>query len=143
MKIKSIIKSTHDLKKGGYIILRKLHKLEKKSNLNSAYQLSCEEGFFVVLASKNLFTLIMDEYKDKIDIAVFEEKSDRFLAHLKDVAESNCRINRQLLSSYLSYYTDFFNSIIEKRIKFTASKELIDQWNQKCVMAHIAAWGER
>lgn len=62
MKFDSLLKSNHDLKKNGYKILRKLHKLENRANLSKAYGASCSKGCFVVLSCKELADIISDMY---------------------------------------------------------------------------------
>ncbi len=57
MKFDSILKSNHDLKKNGYKILRKLHKLEKKSGADRAYAIALEDSFFWVCHVKHLLIL--------------------------------------------------------------------------------------
>ncbi len=37
MKIKSVVKTNKDLKKNGYKMIRKLHKMEKKKGAEKAY----------------------------------------------------------------------------------------------------------
>ena len=144
MKLKSIIRSNHDLKKNGYQILAKLHKLELKKNLDKAYSRECSEGYYFVLACNNLAYLISTQYGEEIcgaAITKFNNRSQEFIAHLEEISERKCCINRRILSSYLRAYTLFFNSIIEKHVPFSLSQEILIQWNVRCVMAYVTAWG--
>lgn len=146
MKFKSIIKSNHALKKNGYKILRKLHKLEKKKNLDYIYSATCKEGYFFILACKNLIKLITNQYNGIIcssNLEKFSQQSDLFLKHLENAARNRKRINKHLLSSYLKTFTIFFNIIIENKTEFRIRKELLEEWNQKCIMAYISAWGQK
>lgn len=144
MKMKSIIKSNHDLKKNGYQIIFKLHKMEKRKSLSKVYSRSCEEGYYFALACKDLADLIRTQYSSEICGKVFDtfnQKSLSFINHLEEISCNKCRINKAILSSYLHSYTAFFNSIIEMGVPFSLSQEALIQWNARCVMAYISAWG--
>lgn len=143
MKFKSIITSHHDLKKNGYKILRKLHKLEIRSNLDKAYSRVSPDGFFVVLACKNLAELLSIQYGSYSQgyIHIFLEKTDRFVSYLDSTARKHARISPTHLSSYLSAYTEFFNRIADEQITFTVDNNILTKWNVGCVMAYTAVWG--
>lgn len=146
MKFKSVIMSNHDLKKNGYKILRKLHKIEKAKNIDRAYAAICEEGYFFVLSCKNLVELVKKQYsgiKNCNEFDAFLQKSESFLRHLETISISKARINKHILASYLKAYTVFFNKIIEAGIKFDVTQELLADWNLKCIMAYIAVWGDK
>lgn len=146
MKFKSLIKSNHDFKKNGYIIIRKLHKLEKKKNLNYVYTAICQEGFFFVLSCKNLIELIEKEYTGKIQeekFYNFRRKSELFLNHLEYISINKTKINKKILSSYLKTYTTFFNEIIDDDIKFTINNSILSEWNLRCIMPYIAVWNTK
>lgn len=143
MRLKSLISSNHDLKKNGYQIIAKLHKLEKRKNLSKAYSATCEEGYFVVLATMNLAKLIASQYPTEVcgkKAEVFNRKSQSFVNHLSLAANKGIRINRKLLADYLRAYTHFFNLIIDEGIKFKLNQEMLIQWNVQCVMAHMSVW---
>ncbi len=146
MNLKSILRCNHDLKKNGYKIIRKLHKLESRKNLDKVYIRKCREGYFAVLSFVNLISLIQKQYSDNKDISfVFNEfmrKSNIFLHHLEYVSENRIRVNRHKLSSYLSSYTDFFNTIIQLKVPFNITQEVLIDWNRKCVMAYYAVWSK-
>lgn len=146
MKFKSVITSNHDLKKNGYRILRKLHKIEKTKNIDRAYAAVCEEGFFFVLSCKNLVELVKKQYKEiqgSNGCDAFLQKSESFLRHLETISASKTRINKHILASYLKSYTAFFNRVIDAGVKFEVTQEMLTDWNLKCIMAYIAAWGDR
>ncbi|MBO5171222.1 MAG: hypothetical protein J6B70_10855 [Oscillospiraceae bacterium] len=145
MKFKSIITSHHDLKKNGYKILRKLHKLEKRDNLAGIYSHFCPEGYFVVLACKNLAEILAMQYSscDRPYIQTFLVRTERFITHIDTIAHEHIRVNPALLSNYLSSYTEFFNRVAEDRIEFTVDKEILAKWNIGCIMAYTAVWGNR
>ena len=45
MKMKSVIKTNKDLKKNGYRIIRKLHKMEKTKGAKKAYKVVFEDTY--------------------------------------------------------------------------------------------------
>ncbi len=143
MKFKSMINSHQDLKKNGYKILRKLHKLERRTNLGKIYNQFCTDGYYVVLSCKNLAELLSFQYSkyDQNYIRSFLKKTDKFVAYLDMVARSKARINSTYLSNYLSAYTEFFNRISNEKIVFSVDKAMLAKWNIGCVMAYNAVWG--
>ncbi len=146
MKFKSVIASNHDLKKNGYKIIGKLHKLELRKNFCRAYSASCSEGYFFVLSCSNLIGLVISEY-DKTQVGtmmdVFIRKSNSFLNHLIDISNSKTTIDKRRLSAYLTTYTEFFNYLIENNVHFNISQKMLVEWNVRCVTAYIAVWGGR
>ena len=146
MKFDSLLKSNHDLKKNGYKILRKLHKLEKRSNLSKAYSAYCSEGCFVVLSCRNLSEILYDLYGNREEqyINLFLQRTAEFVKYLEFIADSRSVINPKMLVSYLTSYTTFFNRIIEEHyVKFSPNKDLYTKWNVGCLMAYVAVWGNR
>lgn len=138
MKLKSILRSSHDLKKNGYIILRKLHKMETIKGANKAYATQFEDTFFFVLSVRALVDVIAKEYPQEV---VFLNRCDRFISYINVVASKRQRINGNILASFLHAYTDFFNYIISTRRSFCFSDEIVELWNTKCLMAYVATWG--
>lgn len=68
MKFKPVLKH-HDLKKNGYKVVRKLHKLENKKNVRSSGKM---DGIcFYVLSCRHLAELIEVEYADHTFAAKF------------------------------------------------------------------------
>lgn len=138
MKLKSVLRSNHDLKKNGYQILRKLHKMETKKGANKAYLATIDDAFFFVLSVRALVDIVCKEYPEEV---AFLDRCDRFLSYLNDVAEKRQRINSTTLASFLHSYTVFFNSIISSHHIFSFNDDIIELWNTKCLMAYIATWG--
>lgn len=146
MKFDSIIKSNHEMKKNGYKILRKLHKLEKRINLQKAYAATCAEGYFVVLSCKNLAEILFDLYGSYEEqyIQRFLEKTNCFIKYLDSMAESQTKINSKVLVGFLTNYTQFFNRIIDEGcVKFSPNSNFLTKWNVGCIMAYTAVWGNR
>lgn len=145
LRFKSLISNHHDLKKNGYKILKKLHKLEKRTNLGAIYSCSCPEGYFFILACKNLADILTQQYGcyEKPYIQSFLKRTEQFVTYLDIVARKQARINPGQLSSYLSSYTEFFNRINKDHIVFVVDKNMLDKWNIGCIMAYTAVWGNR
>ena len=146
MKFDSIIKSNHDLKKNGYKILRKLHKLEKRSNISKAYGAYCPKGYFVVLSCKELADILFDLYGSYEDqfIQEFFKKTNNFINYLDNISVKHKRIDSTILSNYLTAYTQFFNYIIDEcHVKFSYNSSFLMKWNAGCIMAYTAVWGNR
>mgnify|MGYP004522634971 CR=1 FL=1 len=141
MKLKSNITSNKELKKNGYKILRKLHKMERKKGADRAYA-SCYEGTYMfVLYCKELVDIIKNEYGKDKNIIRFEEKCDGFLRYLDHIAETKSKMNKTCLAGFLKAYTKFFNNVIESNHSFFFDQTLREKWNVKCLMAYIATWG--
>lgn len=136
MRFKPILKSHHDLKKNGYKILRKLHKLQKRKNVTRT--IKCDDTYYYVLSCKHLFEILNEEYG--INANSFLSKCDHFLEYLE--CNRGNRIDPTVLSSFLKAYTKFFNGIIGKGIPFSFNRNLVDIWNTKCLMAYNVAWCE-
>ncbi len=138
MKFKSILRSNHDLKKNGYRILRKLHKMESCKGADKAYASAFDDTYFFVLSVRALVEIISIEYPEE---KTFLDCCNRFLSYLDDTAKRKQRINCSVLASFLHTYTVLFNRVIASRHSFTFSEEIRELWNTKCLMAFIATWG--
>lgn len=138
MKLKSVLHASHDLKKNGYRILRKLHKIETNKGANKAYASAIDDTFSFVLSVRALVDIINKEYPEEL---AFLERCDRFLSYLDKVAAKRQRINGAILASFLHVYTGFFNRVVSTHHVFRFDSEIIELWNQKCLMAYIATWG--
>lgn len=55
MKFDSLLKSSHDLKKNGYKMVRKLHKLEGKNGADKAYSAVYQDTYFFFYAVGHLW----------------------------------------------------------------------------------------
>ncbi len=137
MKFKPVLKNHHDLKKNGYKVVRKLHKLEKKKNVRSSGKM---DGIcFYVLSCRHLAELIEVEYADHTFAAKFTHKCDSFIKYLEKHQDE--RIDKSRLAAFLHEYTKFFNRVVEERIPFIFDSQMTELWNNKCLMAYISAWG--
>lgn len=141
MKFDSMLKSNHDLKKNGYKVLRKLHKLEKKNGAELAYSKALEESYGFVLSCQALIEIIYEEYGHCDESSKFLGKCESFLSYLETISKTKSRINSKVLSSFLHSYTVFFNYIIKEKYHFVFNQRIIELWNMKCLMAYIATWG--
>ena len=137
MKMKSVLRSNHDLKKNGYQILRKLHKMETRKGAKKAYATTINNAYFFVLSIRALAEIIEKEYPEE---SFFLERCNRFLSYLNEAAAKGQRLNSAILSSFLHSYTCFFNYIISINHAFLFNNEIIELWNTKCLMAYLAAW---
>lgn len=138
MELKSVLKSSHDLKKNGYHILRKLHKMETCKGADKVYAVVIDNTYCFVLYVRALMEIISIEYPDEL---FFHERCSIFLSYLNGIAEAKQRINRSILASFLHAYTVFFNQIISDHHVFIFNQKIRDLWNQYCLMAYIATWG--
>lgn len=139
MKFDSILKNSHDLKKNGYRIFRKLHKMEKCQGAERAYAAAIDDTYFFLVGCRTLIDIIRIEYSD---MDKFLEKCDAFLMYLEAAALKKGKVDKTKLAGFLRSYTKFFNEIIDKKAKFTFTPEIVELWNTKCLMAYIATWGE-
>ena len=142
MKIKSVVKTNKDLKKNGYKMIRKLHKMEKKKGAEKAYGVSFENTYMFVLYCKGLIELIEMEYGETDEfVFLFKKKCIKFMEYLTFISASKSKINKSYLASFLKSYTKFFNKIIAKKYPLHVNQKALEKWNIGCVMAYIAAWG--
>lgn len=142
MKLKSVVKTNKDLKKNGYKMIRKLHKMEKKKGADKAYGVSFENTYMFVLYCKGLTELIEMEYSGTDEyIFSFKKKCIKFMEYLTSVSASKSKINKTYLAGFLKSYTKFFNKIIDKRYPFLVNQKILEKWNIGCLMAYIATWG--
>ena len=142
MKIKSVVKTNKDLKKNGYKMIRKLHKMEKKKGAEKAYGVSFENTYMFVLYCKGLTELIEMEYGETDEfVFLFKKKCIKFMEYLTFISASKSKINKSYLASFLKSYTKFSNKIIAKKYPLHVNQKALEKWNIGCVMAYIAAWG--
>lgn len=145
MKLNSIISSNHSLKKNGYKLLCKLHKMEKKKGAQKAYSAALEDTYFFILYIESLMEIIDIEYdnpeKEKC-IKKFKEKNKEFLNYICSISQKEQKINKRVLANYLKAYTRFFNKMIKTRYTYKLTDEILIIWNEKCLMAYIATWGK-
>lgn len=142
MKLQSLIRGHKDLKKNGYKMLRKLHKMEKKKGAKRAYATSYEDVYMFVLYCEALVDIIKTEYNDREEyVLYFEKKSKRFLVYLNSIAETKSKMNKSRLARFLKVYTRFFNKIINKNYTFYFDQGMIEKWNLNCLMGFVATWG--
>lgn len=143
MKLKSIIKSNKELKKNGYKMLRKLHKMEKKKGAIQAYEKCYEDTYMFVLYCRGLAELIENEYTEtNVYVLHFEKKINCFLEYLDFIAKTRSRISKKRLVSFLKAYTKFFNKVITEGYKFKFDAAMIEKWNAKCIVPYVATWGK-
>lgn len=143
MKLKSILNSSKDLKKNGYKMLHKLHKLEKRKGADKAYSVCLEDTYGFVLYCRTLVDIIKTEYNETDDcILKFEKRCNNFLSYLDSIAQNKSKIKKSRLSNFLKSYTKFFNKMINKKYKFIFNQIIREKWNTKCLMAYIATWGK-
>ncbi len=143
MKFKPVLRSVHDFKKDGYKFFDKLHKLEKKKNLD-VYQKRGNQGVFVLLSIKELAELLKmttSNVSRQKSIQDFIIVTDKFLMYFSQIVMENSKINRNKLASYLKAYTSFFNTIIKEKVKFSFSPSTDVQWTARCTLTYTAAWG--
>ena len=138
MKLNNILRSNHDLKKNGYQIIRKLHKMEKRKGADKAYSAAIDETFYFILSIKALTEIIKNEYPEA---ELFKCRCERFLTYLVGIAKNRQKIDRFILAAFLHSYTLFFNRIIKEQYAFKFEHDMIELWNTKCLMAYIATWG--
>lgn len=142
MKFKSIINTNKDLKKNGYKMIRKLHKMEKKKGMEKAYKVSFENTYMFVLYCKGLMELIEMEYGETDEfVSLFSKKCKNFMKYLESISVSKNKISKTYLTSFLKSYTKFFNKIVDKKYPFIFNQEVREKWDIDCLMAYIATWG--
>ena len=112
MKFDSILKNSHDLKKNGYRIFRKLHKMEKCQGAERAYAVAIDDTYFFLVGCRTLIDIIRIEYPD---MDKFSEKCDAFLMYLEALALKKGKVDKTKLAGFLRSYTKFFNEIIDRK----------------------------
>lgn len=142
MKFESVLKSNHDLKKNGYKVLRKLHKLEKKNGTERAYATILGDSYGFVLSCKALVDILKEEYGNSDELSKFLCRCDSFISYLESISTEKSKIDKTILASFLRSYTRFFNRIIKEKYPFVYNQKIIELWNMKCLMAYIATWGK-
>lgn len=142
MKMKSVIKTNKDLKKNGYRIIRKLHKMEKTKGAKKAYKVVFEDTYMFILYCKGLTDIIELEFGETDEfVSSFNRKCEKFVKYLEQISVSKNKINKTYLAGFLKSYTKFFNKIIKKGYPFFINQEILEKWNINCLMAYIATWG--
>ncbi len=143
MKLRQVLRNSKDLKKNGYKMLRKLHKMEKRKGAEKAYAVCFENTYGFVLYCRALVNIINMEYKETDEFILnFEKKCDKFLDYLDTIADRKGKMKKSKLSGFLKAYTKFFNKVVNKDYDFSFDQTIREQWNIKCLMAYIATWGQ-
>lgn len=140
MKFKSVLHNSRDLKKNGYKIIRKLHKMETRKGADNAYQAVIHDSYYFVAGCRALINIIKYQYPEA---ELFEKRCDGFIQYLEMKAETKSRLQKKKVSSFLKYYTKFFNKTINEGHKFVFDDYTLRMWNEKCLMAYIATWNVR
>lgn len=139
MKLDSVLKSNHDLKKNGYHIVSKLHKLERCKGVDKAYCSVIDDTYYFVLSIRALFDIIKAEYPEADK---FIAQCNGFLSHLDEITQKKSKINKSVLASFLHAYTTFFNQVKDYHHRFKFDQKIRTLWNIDCLMAYIAVWGK-
>lgn len=143
MKLKQVLRNSKDLKKNGYKMFRKLHKMEKRKGAEKAYAVYFENTYGFVLYCRALVDIINTEYKETEEFVIdFEKKCNKFLDYLDAIADRKGKIKKSKLAKFLKAYTKFFNKVINKEYAFSFDQAIREKWNIKCIMAYIATWGQ-
>ena len=138
MKFDSVLKSNHDLKRNGYRIIRKLHKMEFRDGANRAYCAQLGNTYYFVAGCEALVDIIKKEYPDAV---AFGAKCSYFLSYLDSSAKNKSTLSKSIIANFLKAYTSFFNNIVAEKRPFIFDQKICDLWNEKCIMAYIATWG--
>lgn len=102
MKMKSVIKTNKDLKKNGYRIIRKLHKMEKTKGAKKAYKVVFEDTYMFILYCKGLTDIIELEYGETDEfVSSFNRKCEKFVKYLEQISVSKNKINKTYLAGFL------------------------------------------
>lgn len=126
MKFKSVVKTNKDLKKNGYKMIRKLHKMEKKKGAEKAYGASFENTYMFVLYCKGLTELIELEYGETDEFAFsFKKKCIKFMEYLTFISASKTKISKSYLASFLKSYTKFLIKLSIKNIHFLSIRKFL------------------
>lgn len=143
MKFRQVLRNSKDLKKNGYKMLRKLHKMEKRKGAEKVYAVYFENTYGFVLYCRALVDIINMEYKETDEFVLnFEKKCNKFLDYLDAIADRKSKMKKSKLSGFLKAYTKFFNKVVNMDYDFSFDPMIREQWNIKCLMAYIATWGQ-
>lgn len=126
MKMKSVIKTNKDLKKNGYRIIRKLHKMEKTKGAKKAYKVVFEDTYMFILYCKGLTDIIELEYGETDEfVSSFNRKCEKFVKYLEQISVSKNKINKTYLAGFLKSYTKFLIKLSKKDIHFLLTKKYL------------------
>ena len=137
MVFKSVLKSNHDLKKNGYQIIDKLHKMERQDGAERAYQVAVSDTYYFILGCRALFDFVKAEYPEADKFAL---KCDAFLAYLDNSAKNKSKLSSSHIGAFLRSYTAFFNQVIKEKRPFKFDQQFMELWNIKCLMPYVATW---
>ena len=141
MKLYDALRSTNDLKKCSYQMLRRLHKLEYRGSLRTCPKLKNE--YFLVLALEHMADTINSCY---ISVAEAKEAVDNLkelIIVLKTSMSKRERVPRNILVSCLKKHTKVFNWLRNNKIKLQANDDTFSLWTEKCLMAYVSQFGNR
>jgi hypothetical protein len=141
MKLHLALRSTHDLKKASYSMLKKFHKIEYRGSLRECAKLGNEP--YLVLCLEHMSSVIKNCYTDTFTGYSGLSQLDTLIQSLKSTALTRMRIDRRILVSCLVAHTEFFNFLEMNRHRIATNKDIVDEWNIKCVMAFLAQFGNK
>lgn len=141
MNFKSTITNMHDFKKNGYKIIKKLHKLEKRKNLKTAYSSTNGSTYFWVISVEGLINLLKSQYGTYNNqfVTEFLKCSNDFVTYINNVAKRKGKISKKRVASYLHSYTKFYNKA-KGTINLRSSINLLSTWYINCVMPYYSVW---
>ena len=143
MNLNNALKSTHNLKKCSYRMLRKLHGLEYRGSLKTFLKVNDE--YYLIHCLQHMVDVIKEAYSnsniDGADMVVSDLVASICL--LKDTTSNKMRVDRTVLVSCLKSHTKTFNWLERNKVKIRVGEELKQQWSIRCVVAYIAHFGNR
>jgi len=137
MDLNQGLRSTHDLKKVTYRMLRKLRRLKTHHSFENSHKF--DDEYCVILYLRHMVETINDAYKYK------DAKIKNIVKHLTDIitllkvkTNKELMIYHPLLVRCLTRHTYVFNRLEEYKIPITINAGLRNLWIQ-CVTAYLGA----
>jgi len=141
MKLYDALRSTNDLKKCSYRMLRTLHKIGHKSSLKTCPRMNNE--YYIVLYLEHMATAIESLYSGSIEGKEVVESLCDLIILLKSTMATRERMSRSILVSCLKKHTKVFNWLKVNKIKIKADYNIFSLWTEKCLMAYVSQFGNR
>lgn len=141
MNLNNGLKSTHDLKKCSYRMLRKMHSLEARGSLRECPKLNNE--YYVVLCLQHMADIMGKSYTYNANAKDFALGLEELIKVLQMRTQNGLRVNRSILVACLKTHTRVFNWLEDNKIRIKADDALSELWNMKCVVAYVCQFGNR
>jgi len=134
MNLNQALRSTRDLKRITYRMLRKLHRIKTRRSFKNSYKFGDE--YCIILYLQHMVETIEGVYMKKEENVV--KYLNEIITLLRIKTKEDLMIHHSLLVSCLRRHTQVFNWLKRNKISLIKTQEILILWTTQCVPAYVA-----